>query len=115
MDNLPNLQEQLTYIMLTVVGLVAITALGLWVARWIFSQKWIIKSAHQTLKVVERLPISSKTTLFLLEADGRQLLIAESSDDICAVADLSKFRLHPPVISPAPTAAAQESAASSST
>jgi flagellar biogenesis protein FliO len=102
MDNLPDLQEQLAFIMLTVVGLVAITALGLWLARWIFSQKWIIRNANPTMKVVERLPISAKTTLFLLEAEGRQLLIAESSDDVCAVADLSRFRLHPPA-APEPT------------
>jgi flagellar biogenesis protein FliO len=95
MESTSALQEQLLTIMLTVFGLVVLCAFFVWIMRWLMQRRWALQGAAPTLKVVERMAISPKTTLFVVEADGRSLLLAESSDEVCAVADLSRFRLHP--------------------
>lgn len=101
MESTSALQEQLATIMLTVIGLVVLCAVFVWIMRWLTQRRWSLQGASPTMKVVERMAISAKTTLFVVEADGRSLLLAESSDEVCAVADLSRFRLHPQPPAPA--------------
>lgn len=85
--------EQLTH-MLGVTGiLLAVLLLMLWGARWLQKRRWQNTGAVNLLSRRESLAISPKTTLHVIDCGAKRILVAESSEDVCLLGEMSAFKL----------------------
>lgn len=93
-----DLSGQLGYLFLVLILLLGGAIAALYLVRRFLQHRWVRGGETRSIQVLERTPISPKSTLYLIEVEGRRLLVAESTEEVCPVADLAKFRLDPPIV-----------------
>ncbi|MFZ4099680.1 MAG: flagellar biosynthetic protein FliO [Chlamydiia bacterium] len=96
-----DLTGQLAYLFLVLILLLGGAVIALYLIRRFLRHRWNPTAGARSIEVLERTQVSPKTTLFLIEVEGRRLLIAESSDEVCPIADLARFKLEMPPKPPA--------------
>ncbi len=72
----------LTKMVLTLAALLALFALSYWLLKKVGRHRVTGMNNLKAIKIRERRPISPKTTLYLLELAGKEILIAESQLDV---------------------------------
>jgi flagellar biogenesis protein FliO len=100
MDSGSDFIHQLGYIFLILCGLLIALVLGLYAVRHWLRQKWNRIPEDSKIRLIERCAISPHTRLFYIEVEGRRLLLAESTQEVRAVGEVTRFSLTPPPISP---------------
>ncbi len=77
----PTYEHALGKMLLTLLGLLLLIILTIWMLRRLGTGK-IGKGSGQTIKILERRPISQKSILYLIEVEGKQVLISESQLEV---------------------------------
>ena len=70
----------------TLLVLIALFILTIWCLRKLIRHKFEKGNNTQTIQIVEKRMISPKTILYLLEIEGKQILIAESQLEVRQIA-----------------------------
>jgi len=68
--------------MLTLGALLLLIALSVYMLRKFSSGKFRGGSSSRTMKILERKPLSAKSVLYLIEVEGKKVLIAESQLEV---------------------------------
>ncbi|MCB1117939.1 MAG: flagellar biosynthetic protein FliO [Chlamydiia bacterium] len=76
----------LTKMVLTLAALLALFALSYWLLKKVGRHRVTGMNNLKAIKIRERRPISPKTTLYLIELAGKEILIAESQLDVRSLA-----------------------------
>lgn len=87
---MPTYEGAFTKMILTLVGLVALIFITVWLLRRLTQGK-IGSFGKKHINIIERKPLSPKTILYIVEVDGKQILVAESQLEIKALTTLDHF------------------------
>ncbi len=79
--------------LLTLLGLLAFIFLTVWLLRRLSQGRLKSMNLSRGIKILERRPLSAKSTLYLLEVRGKQVLIAESQLDVRTLATIEEAPL----------------------
>lgn len=71
---------------LTLLGLVLLIVLSVWMLKRVSSGRMKQMNFGRSIKVIERRPISAKSVLYLVEIDGKKVVIAESQLEVRTIA-----------------------------
>ncbi|MDE3045676.1 MAG: flagellar biosynthetic protein FliO [Verrucomicrobiota bacterium] len=63
---------------LTLLALLALMGVTFWFLRKLMQQRMQRGNANQTIRILEKRMISTKTMLYLVELEGQKILLAES-------------------------------------
>ena len=74
----PSYEHALGKMLLTLLGLIVLIFLTVWLMRRLSSGRIGRINAGQSIKILEKRPLSQKSMLYLLEVDGKRILISES-------------------------------------
>ncbi len=77
-------------IVLTLFGLVAFLIIAAWALRKLTASRMGIFSSSKGIKILERKAISPKSALYIVEVEGKKILIAESQLEVRALTTLEK-------------------------
>lgn len=80
---------QFLKLVLTLAAFIALILGMAWVYRKFGLRRHLFGNAHALVQILERRALSPKTALFLIEVDGRRLLVGDSPSGVNFVADLS--------------------------
>ena len=72
---------------LTLLGLILLIVLSVWLLKRISSGRMKQMNFGRSIKVIERRPLSAKSILYLVEIEGKKVVIAESQVEICKIAN----------------------------
>jgi flagellar protein FliO/FliZ len=87
---MPTYEGAFLKMILTLVGLVALIFITVWLLRKLTQGK-MGSFGKKHINIIERKPLSPKTILYVLEVDGKQILVAESQLEIKTLATLDHF------------------------
>ena len=75
-----------------IFAMIAVIALAIVILRYIVPKLGLHRrgSARTDLRVVDRIPLDSRKSLFVLEVEGRRLLLGASDNHVGLVADLGE-------------------------
>jgi flagellar biosynthetic protein FliO len=79
---------QFLKMILTLAAFVALLLAIGWVYRKLGLKRALFGNAHAMIQILERRALSAKTALYLIEVDGRRLIVGDSPSGISHVADL---------------------------
>ena len=79
--HMPSYQGTFTKMLLTLAGLILVVFLTVWLLKKLMQGK-IGSFGKKHISIIERRPISPKTVLYLIELEGKQILMAESQLEI---------------------------------
>ncbi|NGX39077.1 MAG: hypothetical protein KR126chlam1_00397 [Chlamydiae bacterium] len=68
--------------MFTLLGLIALIVISVWMLRRVSQGKMKQMNYGRSIKVIERRPLSAKSVLYLIEIDGKRVVIAESQVEV---------------------------------
>ena len=88
--HMPTYEGAFTKMILTLVGLVALIFITVWLLRRLTQGK-IGSFGKKHINIIERKPLSPKTVLYIIDVDGKQILVAESQLEIKALTTLDHF------------------------
>lgn len=89
-------QEHFTKTLSVLVGLLVLVFLTVWLFRRLsFGKFSTSRGSNGSIQILSRRPISPKTMLYVVEADGKKTLIAESQLEVKTLAQLSKEKSEP--------------------
>jgi len=74
--------------MLTLLGLLALIVVSVWMLRRVSQGKMKQMNSGRSIKVIERRPLSAKSILYLVEIDGKRVVVAESHLEVRTIANL---------------------------
>ncbi|MBI2743375.1 MAG: flagellar biosynthetic protein FliO [Chlamydiales bacterium] len=83
----PTYEYALGKMLLTLLGLIVLIILTVWMLKKLGSGK-AGSASGQSIKILERRPLSQKSVLYLIEVQGKQVLIAESQLEVRRLADI---------------------------
>lgn len=83
----PTYEYALGKMLLTLLGLILLIVLTVWMLRKLGGGK-NGSGAGQAIKILERRALSQKSVLYLIEVQGKQVLIAESQLEVRRLADI---------------------------
>ena len=87
---MPTYEGAFLKMILTLVGLVALVFISVWLLKKLTQGK-IGSFGKKHINIIERKPLSPKTILYIIEVDGKQILVAESQLEIKTLATLDHF------------------------
>jgi flagellar biogenesis protein FliO len=67
---------------LTLIALIILLGATVWFLRRLIQQRWRRNGGVESIHLLEKKMISPKTTLYLLEVEGKKIIIAESQLEI---------------------------------
>jgi flagellar biogenesis protein FliO len=89
-------QEHFTKTLSILVGLLVLVFLTVWLFRRLSFGKFpSSRGSSGSIQILSRRPISPKTMLYVIEADGKKTLIAESQLEVKTLAQLNKEKDQP--------------------
>ncbi len=68
--------------MLTLIALIVFIILSVWMMRRLAHGKMKQMNYGKTIKILERRPLSAKSILYLIEVEGKKILISESQLEV---------------------------------
>lgn len=86
----PTYQGAFTKMLLTLGGLLALVFLTIWLLRKLTQGK-IGSYGKKQINVLERRPLSPKTVLYIVEVEGKKILVAESQLEIKRLATIDLY------------------------
>ena len=81
-----SLSGAITKMILTLLALVILFGISYWLLKRMGRSRIQNLNQSKAIKIRERRPISPKTTLYLVELAGKEILVAESQMDVRALA-----------------------------
>ena len=78
----PSYEHALGKMLLTLVGLIPLIFLTVWMMRRLSSGRLVRGNTTQSIKILEKRPLSQKSMLYLVEVDGKRILISESQLEV---------------------------------
>lgn len=93
MDTSQDFISQIGTMFLVLCGLLAVTILILYGLRSWMRHRLIRPREEARIQLIEQFGLTHKTRLFLLEVEGRRLLVAESSEEVRALGEVTRFTL----------------------
>ncbi|MCX6991502.1 MAG: flagellar biosynthetic protein FliO [Chlamydiae bacterium] len=87
---MPTYEGAFLKMILTLVGLVALVFISVWLLKKLTQGK-IGSFGKKHINIIERKPLSPKTILYIIDVDGKQILVAESQLEIKTLATLDHF------------------------
>lgn len=78
----PSYEHALGKMLLTLLGLILLIILTVWMMRRLSSGRLARGNTTQAVKILEKRPLSPKSMLYLLEVDGKRILISESQLEV---------------------------------
>lgn len=85
----PTYEHALGKMLLTLLGLIVLIFLTIWMLRRLSGSK-TNGASSRSIKILERRPISQKSVLYLIEVDGKQVMISESQLEVRTITTLEK-------------------------
>jgi flagellar protein FliO/FliZ len=73
---------QLVYMFLCLIGLLVLAYFSVWFLKRLFQNRIARGNATQSIKILEKRMLSPKSVLYLVEVEGRKVLLAESHLEI---------------------------------
>lgn len=91
-DDLPNqdFKSSLLKMFFSLLGLVALLAFTIWMIRRFVRTKMEMNYKSSTIQILEKRTISPKSILYVVEVEGKKLLISESQFEVRALEKLPK-------------------------
>jgi flagellar biogenesis protein FliO len=83
----PTYEYALGKMLLTLLGLIMLIVLTVWMLRKLGGGK-MGGASSQAIKIIERRPLSQKSVLYLIEVQGKKVLIAESQLEVRRLTDI---------------------------
>ena len=80
-----NYSHALTKMVLTFLALLILFGVSYWLMKRVGRNRMTNMNNLKAIKIRERRPISPKTTLYLIELSGKEILIAESQHEVRAL------------------------------
>ena len=77
--------------LLTLGGLLLLVFLTLWALRKLTHGKVGSFGSQKKIKILERKPLSPKSVLYLIEIDGKQVIVSESQLEVRSILNLSEL------------------------
>ncbi len=68
--------------LVTLVGLIFLVFATFWILRRLGKGKFKMGGAGRAVNIIERRPLSPKTMLYIIEIEGKQILISESQLEV---------------------------------
>lgn len=84
-------QAAFVKMILTLVGLIVLILLSVWMLRRIARGRLKQHNYGRGIKILERRPLSAKSILYLLDVNGKKILIAESQLEVRPIATVDDF------------------------
>lgn len=78
------------YLLQTLLALGAVCALAYVVLRWGAKRLYGVGRPGQQMRLVERLPLDPRRSLYLVEVSGRQLLVGSSENGVTLLTEVSR-------------------------
>lgn len=77
--------------LLTLIALVALLLISYWFVKKLLQNRLQKGNTNATIQVLEKRMISSKTMLYLIEVEGKKILVAESHLEVKHLANFKNF------------------------
>lgn len=81
----PSYEGTFIKMMLALVGIVAFLFLAAWSLKKLSNSKMLQSNFAKKIKILEKRPLSPKTVLYLVEMNGKEVLISESQLEVRAL------------------------------
>ncbi len=81
-DNMPSYEATFIKMILTLGGLLALVFLTIWVLKKVSNGRFGSMGSQKKINILEKKPLSPKTLLYLIELDGKKILISESQLEV---------------------------------
>jgi flagellar biogenesis protein FliO len=78
----PSYEGTLIKMVLTLAGLVTLVFLTIWVLKKVSHGRFGNFGSQKKISIVEKKPLSPKTLLYLIEVDGKKVLLSESQLEV---------------------------------
>lgn len=85
----PEFKTAFFKMILILIALVALIFFTFWIFKRFIKVKMHQANLTKNIKILEKRPISAKSMLYLVEIDGKRILISESSLEVRKIKDLS--------------------------
>lgn len=79
-----------TKMLLVLAGLIVLIFLTVWILRQISQGKFTGGASYRTIKILERKALSPKSSLYIVEIEGKRIMIAESQVEVRCITTLSE-------------------------
>jgi flagellar biogenesis protein FliO len=84
----PNYEHAFGKMLLTLLGLIVLIILTVWMLKRLSGGKMSSLASGKTIKILERRPLSQKSILYLIEVEGKHVLISESQLEVRAITSI---------------------------
>lgn len=81
----PSYEHALGKMLLTLLGLIVLIFLTVWVMRKLTSGRVRSMNQNRAIRILEKRPLSQKSVLYLVEIEGKQVLLSESQLEVRAL------------------------------
>lgn len=81
-DHIPSYEATFIKMLITLGGLLALVFLTIWIFKKIAQGRFGSIGTHKKIIILEKKPLSPKTLLYLIELDGKKILISESQLEV---------------------------------
>lgn len=88
-DKIPAIGGEIFKILLALVALIVAIFVMIWILKRMNQGQFSYGSSHKSIKILEKRPLSQKTMLYLIEVDGKQILIGESQLELKNLAQVN--------------------------
>lgn len=85
MTSPPSYKAAFTKMMVTLLGLIILIVIAVWMLRRISHGRMKQLNYGRSIKILERRPLSAKSVLYLVEINGKQVVVAESQIEVRAI------------------------------
>lgn len=85
MPSPPTYKAAFTKMMVTLLGLIILIVIAVWMLRRISHGRMKQLNYGRAIKIIERRPLSAKSVLYLVEINGKQVVVAESQIEVRAI------------------------------
>lgn len=86
----PSYKQSLVRMGLALAGLLAVLVVTIWLYKKLTGGKFSGIHASKRIRIIERRPISAKSILYLIECDGKKILVAESQFEMRTLAKIDE-------------------------
>ncbi len=91
---IPSYESTLTKMLLTLGGLLVLVFFTVWILKKIGQGKFGGFGSQKKINIIERKPLSPKTLLYLIEVEGKKILISESQAEVRALVQTGENDLY---------------------